>query len=305
MSDGACVRFYLDAHLKARAARGDHGFLRVLCAVLEGHGFEPRFHDDSAAEILRSRTRPGFSVFSMVEPTTPRGLTFRRNHVVPYWALEQTARRWDWPVARAPFRADTIDPERARRFAERLRAKHFGAATEAVRREGFVYVPLQGKLLAQRSFQSCSPVEMLEEVLACDPARPVIATLHPKERYGARERDALAALARAHPRLNVVQRDMVPLLQGCDYVVTQTSSVAFFALFFRKPAALFGRAEFHHVMADAHGLGAREALRQLREAAPAYDRYLWWFLDAMSIAPQAAEAGGRIRAVLRRARWLT
>ncbi|MFT7191543.1 MAG: hypothetical protein ACI9AQ_002113, partial [Dinoroseobacter sp.] len=28
--------------------------------------------------------------------------------------------------------------------------------------EGFVYVPLQGKLLAYRSFQSMSPIEMVQ-----------------------------------------------------------------------------------------------------------------------------------------------
>lgn len=89
------------------------------------------------------------------------------------------------------------------RFVKYQRKRHFGRAPDITSREGFVYVPLQGRLLSNRSFQYCSPIEMIEHLLANDTSWKFLVTLHPKEKYNAEETEAIFALEEKHKRLTV------------------------------------------------------------------------------------------------------
>ncbi|MFD1808091.1 hypothetical protein ACFSHQ_07820 [Gemmobacter lanyuensis] len=95
-----------------------------------------------------------------------------------------------------------IPPERARNFHQRLRDRVLEG--RVVTREGFVFMPLQGRLTEHRSFQSMSPLDMIRATLDTQPL-PVKATLHPSETYGAADHAALAALAR-HPGFSWCRR---------------------------------------------------------------------------------------------------
>ncbi|QBX99852.1 hypothetical protein E2K80_03155 [Rhodophyticola sp. CCM32] len=305
MRDPRIVRFYLNKDLKKRAARGEHNFLNRFCAVLERAGFRTAFHVLTESERLKSASRPGYAVYLMQPPMTARGLTIRKNYIYPFWKIESDAERWDWPVARAIFDPHTAPQPEAKRFTNRWRKKLFGESAEQTRRDGFVYVPLQGHLLDHRSFQSCSPIEMLEQIATLDRDRAVVATLHPGEDYTPAERDALTALMERTPRLKLTDQSMIPLLQGCDYVATQNSSVALSGYFFHKPAALFARIDFHHIAANVHDLGVEKALRQAPHMTPDYDAYLWWFLQDQSINAGHPDGEAKIEAALRRAGWIT
>ena len=161
-------------------------------------------------------------------------------------------------------------------------------------------MPLQGYLRRTRSFQTMSPVEMLEAVAAT--GRPVVATLHPSEQYDEADHRALRALARQHRNLTI-GGDTMALLRGCAFVATQNSAVAFDGMILGKPAVLFAQIDFHHAALNVAELGAEAALAAAAEGGPDPDRYLWWFLKDQAIDAQAPDAGERILAAMRRGGW--
>ena len=93
-------------------------------------------------------------------------------------------------------------------------------------------------------------------------------------------------------------------LPACDYVVSQSSGAAFFGYFFGKPAALFGKIDFHHIAANVHDLGVEEALGRVAEMRPDFERYLWWFWQEMSINAGRDEAEAQIALRFRTAGWI-
>ena len=146
--------------------------------------------------------------------------------------------------------------------------------------DGFVYIPLQGRLLDHRSFQSCSPIQMIERTLATFPDRKIIATLHPKETYPKQELDAVEQLEKTYPNLELRMGQMDVLLDRCAFVVTQNSSAAFNGYFFGKPAVLFGMVDFHHIALDGMTV---ENFDQIAAHQPDYARYVYWFWQEQSI----------------------
>lgn len=303
MDDARLLTFYLHWDVRKRASRGRHNFISKICSVVQRAGFDVAFDKSDEETLLQSAARPGYAMFHMDDPFHDRALTMRRVYQYPFWAIEQTAKRWDWSVARSVFDPASVPADKAARFFSFWAKRQFGDAPDRARREGYVYVPLQGRLLAQRSFQSASPVEMLESVLAHDPDRPVAATLHPKESYSDQERTALSRLQDRFPRLMVSSGGMEQHLQNCDYVVTQNSSAAFFGYFFKKPAVLFGRIDFHHIAASVSRLGAAEAIARAPQMQPDYAAYLFWFWQEQSINAGLDTAEDRIRARLAAAGW--
>lgn len=304
MTEPRIVRYYLHRSLKERAEAGAHNFINKLNAVLTKEGFDIRFCENSLAEQIKSSTRSGYSIFLMQEPTTDRGLTIRLNYFYPFWNIEKSAKRWQWPVAQAQFDAALHPRDDVEQFVRRMRRRHFGKACEHSSREGFVYVPLQGRLLSHRSFQYCSPIQMIEDLLEHERSRDIVVTLHPKESYSRDEVQALHKIEQAHSRLRISEQSMVSLLTRCDYVVTQNSAVALSGFFFHKPAVLFGKINFHHIAAKAHDLGPKEAIGSVMYMTPDFDAYLWWFFQQKSINAGRADVEGKIAAALERAGWI-
>ncbi|MDF1716568.1 MAG: hypothetical protein P1U75_07855 [Antarcticimicrobium sp.] len=296
------VTFYLEDGLRQSAEAGQHNFLTLVAGVLRDAGFSIAYRPDTEEERAASAKRPDYALFHMAEPTHDRALTLRRVYHYPFWAIEPSARRWDWRVARTGFPADAVPRKEADRFYRFWQRRLFGDAPERVSRDGYVYVPLQGRLLQHRSFQGCAPLDMLHAVLAHTSA-PVIAGLHPKESYSDKERAALDRMQRNHPRLTVATGGMERWLWGCDFTVTENSSAAFNGFFFGKPAVLFARCDFHHIAADAARMGAEEALRAAPDMAPDYAGYLHWFWQKMAINAGRPGAPERIREALLRAGW--
>jgi hypothetical protein len=170
-------------------------------------------------------------------------------------------------------------------------------------RAGYVYVPLQGRIRDHRSFQFCAPIDMVRSVLRHDPARNVIATLHPSEDYDAADLKALERLAWDEPRLSVETGEMHRHLLACDYVVTENSSAAFNGFFFHKPCVLFARIDFHHIAANVLTLGEAGAFARVLDMQPDYDGYIHWFWQIMSINAGRPEADAKIAEALRRGGW--
>jgi hypothetical protein len=302
MTSAMTVTFYLDDSLRSSAEAGTHNFIGKVEKQLKSAGFEVEFRANSSAARLASALRPGYAMFHMDQPTHARALTMRRVYHYPFWQIEPTTERWDWHVARTVFDPESVDPVEAQKFKSFWRKRLFSDMAEPTR-EGFVYLPLQGRLTERRSFQSASPVEMVQAALTQEPERRVVATFHPRESYTDAERQAIYDLADAHPRLSIKTGGMDRLLSACDYVVTQNSSVAFNAMFFDKPMILFARSDFHHLALNVSTLGIETAFARAEDPAPDYAPYLWWFWQRMSINAGRPEAEDQISASLRRGGW--
>lgn len=289
--------FFLDDKLRSSARNGRHNFIGHFTATLNEHGYKVDFQ----AEDALHRHRTG-RVITHMTPPPPGGLTFRRVYHYPFWAIETTSERWEWAVAKAQFSPETVSKDVADRLYDRWQKRLFPDTCQTATREGFVYVPLQGRLLQHRSFQSCAPIDMLRHTLAADREREVIATLHPNETYSGAEHDALDALCRDHPRLSVRSGAMEDMLQRCDYVVTMNSAAAFNGYFFGKPCILFGRIDFHHIALSASP-DDLAAFDRIADHRPDYARYILWFWQDQSINAGRPDVRDRIRAALIRAGW--
>ncbi|WP_375174040.1 hypothetical protein [Pseudooceanicola sp.] len=289
--------FFLDDKLRSSARNGRHNFICHLVGVLRDNGYAVDFRPE--AEMHHSR--PPRAMTHMAPPP-PGGLTFRRVYHYPFWAIETTSERWEWTVAQKAFSAETVSNDQANRLYHRWQTRLFPETSQSTTREGFAYVPLQGRLLKHRSFQSCAPIDMLRHTLDAERERQVIATLHPGEVYTPEEQAALTTLQAKHPRLTLRTGGMEALLQRCDYVVTMNSAAAFNGYFFGKPCILFARIDFHHIALKASPEDLT-AFDRIRDHHPDYARYIIWFWQENCINAGCPDVRETIRAALIRGGW--
>lgn len=299
MTRADTVTFYMEPELCQSAQAGQHNFIGKLAGVMMRAGLQVRYTPFGSDGVSSGQ---GWTMSHIKMPPDALGLCFRRAYHYPFWQIEQSAERWAWDVAQAEFVPDPAEAGEAARFYGFWQNRLFGEAPQQTVRDGFIYAPLQGKLLDHRPFQLCSPLEMVTHCLEQTSA-PVIATLHPGERYDRAELAALKKLEKAHKRLTVQTGGMEALLARCDYVVTQNSSVAFNGYFFGKPALLFRKADFHHIAVQANADDLAAGFAAVAQAAPAYAAYVHWFWQINSINAGRPEAEEKIAGRLRRFGW--
>lgn len=299
MSETTILRLYLEGDALPRTRAGQHNFFHRLIGAVQSQGWRVEVEESTLASRLLAPARDGYALYRMEEPTHDRALTCRRSYVGAFWNIEASGKRWEWPVAQAPFLPEAVDPLAAKRFCAKWRGQIYPDA-KPVADDGFIFMPLQGLLTEQRSFQAMSPLAMIEATLAQRP-EPVLATLHPNESYSAAEIEALEALQRRHPRLTVQRGGSPDALRRCRLVVTQNSSMALEGFFFGKPAVLFAGIDFHHIAGNVlrEGLAAAFASRP----QPYFERYLHWFLQERAINAARPECEAQILAALRRHGW--
>ena len=303
MRNEKTLTFYLEPEMRARAVAGKINFVNRVVTAFRNCGFQADFKENSYNELLRSAKAPGYSMFHMDDPFHARALTMRRAYYYPFWRIEASAKRWEWQVAKAEFEPGDIDPDLASAFFAYWQNRLFGDAPSAASDQGYIYIPLQGRLLERRSFQTVSPIEMIKTTLAAAPDRVIRVTLHPKEQYSRAETDALDTLTEDQPRITRSSRSAEALVKDCAYVVTQNSSAAVIGYFHCKPAVLFGKIDFHHIAANVHDLGVAEAFMRVRAMRPPFAKYLFWFLQTMSINAGREDAEEKILATVRTMGW--
>ncbi|WP_289042952.1 hypothetical protein [uncultured Aliiroseovarius sp.] len=303
MSVAKILRIYLDPEPLKRARLGKFNFVNQIVSALEKRGFRVEYRKNSNLERLASAARNGYSIFLMDDPLHDNALTMRRSYFYPFWRIEASAKRWEFEVAQKEFDPNTVDPDAARDWADNWRRWLFKGAASQITSDGPIYVPLQGRLLHHRSFQSASPVEMVAHVATYFPKAPILATLHPAEVYTQAEHKALNDLAARYPNITLATGQMNEALATCRFVVTQNSSAALFGFFFGKPAALFGQIDFHHIAANVHALGVQEAFDTVQNMTPEFDRYLYWFTMQNAIQADADDCEDQILRTLRKRGW--
>ncbi|WP_245604560.1 hypothetical protein [Sulfitobacter donghicola] len=299
MKKAETITFYMEPELCKSAQLGKHNFIGKLSNVLMRAGHHIAFEPFDAGGVPAGR---GWSLSHIKTPPDAQGLCFRRAYHYPFWQIEKSAERWSWDVAQAPFTPDPKQATEAERFYGFWQNRLFSDAPISAVRNGFVYVALQGKLLDHRPFQICSPIDMITHCLA-QTDKPIIAALHPNERYSSAEIEALERLEETHDRLSVQMGGMEELLAGCDYVVTQNSSVAFNGYFFGKSALLFRKADFHHIAVQADLKDLATGFAEVEKATPDYAAYVHWFLQEKSINAGRPDAEERIAARLKHFGW--
>lgn len=303
MPSNDILRIYLEPAILEMARAGDFGFVNKIRAAFEGRAFEVALVEDTDAERRRSTARRGYALFLMKDPFHPRALSMRRAYYYPYWRIEPTAKRWAFGVARKTFDPAQIDPDIALGWFHRWRQYLFRKAPMNALRAGLIYVPLQGRLLAHRSFQTMSPVDMIAEVQARAGARRILLGLHPGETYSPAETAAIERIAASDPRVSVQTGGMDEALRVCDFVITQNSAAALSGFFFGKPALLFAESDFHHAMPRVSQFGVNEAWRKVEEDRPPVARYLYWFIHQNAIKADTDEAEAQIIKTCRSHGW--
>jgi hypothetical protein len=246
--------------------------------------------------MLRDESDPvdgaGYHLVYNRAVTTPKTLVLRRCYFDPFWRIEATNDRWDWEVAGKSF-PDTPTPD-AEGFRRRWQAKLL--AGQSVSRQGHIFMPLQGKLLAHRHFQAESPIGMIHATRAADPSRKILATLHPRESYTQAELAALQGI----DGFEVSTCPSIEVLAACDYVVSENSAMALTGFFAEKPAVLFARIDFHHIAASVPRIGLAAFDPQPK---PRFAAYLHWFFKQNAITSWADDAVDQIRARFRDHGW--
>lgn len=303
MPDARILRIYLEPPTLEAARAGKFGFVKRVAAAFEARGFSVRYEEETPAALIASAALEGYALFLMREPFHPRALSMRRAYYYPYWRIEASAKRWKFQVAKKSFDPSVIDTDQAQEWFVRWRRNLFRNATESAAPQGLIYVPLQGRLLDHRSFQTMSPVEMITEVQARAGNRRILLGLHPDENYTPKELAALAEIAEKDRRITLKTGGMAEALRACDLVVTENSSAALSAMFFEKPAMLFARTDFHHQMAQVAQLGVDAAWQAVEEATPEYAEYLYWFIHLNAIKADVPAAETNILETCRRFGW--
>lgn len=287
--------FYLGPRQRAQVLAREPVILTRIVEVVETANWQVVLLPEEARHA--SPAMDGYHLVLNQTVPGPFCLSLRKCYIEPFWRIEAVNDRWAWEVGRLPFKTKDVRAPYVNAFFDRWRGNLFGGAP--ITADGFVFVPLQGKLRRHRKFQSMSPLSMLETLLARD-ERPIVATLHPAETYDDDDEAALIALRQRYPQLTLSQEPSMDLLRRCDLVVTQNSSVALTGFFARKPAVLFAEADFHHIAGSVPRDGLDRAFKP-RDAP--FAPYLYWFFKQNAITAWSDDVHRQIAECLRRHDW--
>jgi hypothetical protein len=285
------LHFYLNDAQHREIAAATAGILTRIVGAVKAAGWSVELQP-----LERPVGGDGYHLVFNQAVDVPFCLCLRRVYLNPFWRIEATNDRWDWDVARLAYDSSRVS-NHAQGFQNRWRDIVFKGLE--ITQGGYVFMPLQGKLDIKRHFQAMSPLAMIAATLKADPARRIIATLHPSETYSDQE---LAALRGFGARFEVSDMPSKTLLSGCDYVVTQNSGMGLIGWFADKPAVLFGRIDFHHMAGSVLEKGVAGAFADAQTKAP-YAGYLHWFFKQQAITYWDAKADERILARFREHGW--
>ncbi len=229
--------------------------------------------------------------------TRPNCLVLRKCGFEPFFRIEATNDRWDWGVAKADFATE----KGGEWFRTYWQGELFRGQTIA--KGGYAFMPLQGKLLQKRHFQWCSPIDMIKTALKSDPKTPVKATLHPRESYSDAERAALEGLVKTSAgQFALSDQPSLALLAGCDYVVTQNSTLALIGMFAQKLPILFADIDFHHLAGSVPHIGLDRAYTRLHRPRK-WGAYLHWYFKENAMSQRDEDAPQQIIARFKALGW--
>lgn len=291
---------YVNDRQRKAVQSGAHGILLHIKKAVESAGWQCGLRSD--AEIAKSggKGKNTFHILLNKEIIGPNSLNLRRCYFAPFWRIEDSNDRWNFQVASRIFDSSDIPLANAETFRERWQHSFWG--NREIAREGFIFMPLQGKLNMRRHFQTLSPLEMIEATLAHDATRNIHATLHPDEVYSDEELAGLRKIEQQNQRFTLSTTPSVDLLLRCDYTVTENSGMSLIGYFARKPAVLFAEIDFHHAAGSVPRVGIEAAVAHARSDIP-FSRYLFWFFRKNALNGGANDIETQILSRLREHGW--
>ncbi|SEV90891.1 hypothetical protein SAMN04488515_0177 [Cognatiyoonia koreensis] len=272
------VDFYLRPRTIRQLTDGTgHRFYSRAMTAFESIGLQVNLIDDSNDIRKESLFAPCFALFDHKVPIHDLSLDVRRTAIGPFYRMEKSPIRAKYRLVDRPFCPADIPAQKAQSFFriwQKLIVKP--KTTEA---SGVVLVALQGQLLARRSQQAVSPVDMIRATMAHEKDRQIWLKLHPKESYSVDELAAIAQFA-SDPRVTVFDGDLDTALHACDYIVTQNSSVVLRGLFYQRPAIVFADCEFHHPFKSVRrGVPVAAAFDTVMTDQPDFAAFAYWYLQ--------------------------
>ena len=291
------VSVYVSAEQRASVLAGERSILTRLKTAIEGVGWS--FAPQPEAEGPQAASRDGYHLLCNKDVPGRNCLNLRRSYFYPFWRIEDSNDRWNFQVAQRAFLPDDLPEPESQGFRDRWRKTFW--PNRKITDDGFIFMPLQGRLLRQRSFQTMSPVEMIRRTLARTDL-PIVATLHPGESYEPEEAEALAEIAAQEPRFTLSAEDSEHLLLRSSLVVTENSGLALSGYFAGKPAVLFADIDFHHLGGSVRRDGVDGAFARAQEDLH-YASYLFWFFRLNALNGGSDDITVRILARLREHGW--
>ena len=291
------VTVYVSAEQRASVISGERSILTRLKTAIEAVGWT--FALQPEADGPQAATRDGHHILCNKDLPGANCLNLRRSYFYPFWRIEDSNERWHFQVAQRSFDPADLPERESNGFRDRWRKTFW--PNHKITDDGFVFMPLQGRLLRHRSFQTMSPVEMIRRTLTRTDL-PVTATLHPSENYEPDEHAALAEIAAQEPRFTLSDEPWENLLLRSSLVVTENSGLALSGYFAGKPAVLFADIDFHHLGGSVRRDGEAAAFARAK-ADLHYAKYLYWFFRQNALNGGSDDVGDKILARLREHGW--
>jgi len=295
------VNFYISPNrIKAMNDGTGHPFFSRAQTAFESLGLTVSYIEDTDANRAESIFLDAYAMFFFKDSFHEHALDVRGTAIGPFYRIEKEADRARYRLVDRVFDPSEVPQKQANSFFkiwQRLlipesQAPHAGA----------VLIPLQGKLLKKRSQQVMSPIEMIKATINHESQRPIWLKLHPKETYTDKELRSLTALC--DERVQIIDTDLDTALQGCDYIVTQNSSVLLRGLFYRRPAILFADCEYHHPFQSVRrGMSITQAFETVMQDLPDFAKYAYWYLQLNCINTSREWAEDMIIAQCREFGW--
>ncbi len=277
-------------------------FYHKLFAGLDDLGVEWAAEGiDREAALARIERDGKFHIFNHGRVVHPRALNAGVAYIYPFWNLDPQGIRAFSSIGAAPFRAHTVDADKARAFLGKLRARWVDERASRYEQpdsredlpEGAAAVFFQSE--AHRGVGETCHMDrwaMLDAVLKGWDG-PVIVKPHPREMDEAMFARLLEVQAR-EARLVISQGNIHDTLASAARVVTINSAVGIEAYLHRKPVILCGRADFHHIADVARS--PQEVVDLL--AAPArgrvYAKYLYWYFRKRCVDAGRADVATQV-----------
>ncbi|MFV0408480.1 MAG: hypothetical protein ACK5LJ_01885 [Paracoccus sp. (in: a-proteobacteria)] len=295
MTETRILNIHLDPGMLHQARSGHFNFMTRIIAAVESR----RWKVELLPETEEAPPAGTYALHHMTGPRHKRVKIFRRTYYYPYWHIEPEGTRWNWKVAKTEFRPNHVNQQEAQKFIHQLRQRIMPGVSPTPPEH--VLIPLQRHLTRARSFQTMSPVAMIDAIART--GKRCIATLHPNGHYTDEELEALDGLMRDHPNFSIGDQPSVAYLPGAEFVATQNSAVAMDAYMLARPVILFAQIDFHHIALKVADMGVEQAIDYASAHKAHYAKYLYWFLREQAINAMAPIAELRILDALKKGGW--
>lgn len=295
------VNFYISPNrIKAMTDGTGHPFFTRAQTAFESLGMTVKYIEDTDANRQESIFLDAYAMFFFKTAFHDHALDVRGTAIGPFYRIEKAADRAQYRLVDRVFDPANIPQQKANSFFKIW--QRLLIPDNHVPSEGAILIPLQGKLLKRRSQQAMSPVDMIKATIKHDRKRPIWLKLHPKEAYSKAELEVLAALCDG--RVRIIDANLHDALKGCDYIVTQNSSVLLHGLFYKRPAILFADCEYHHAFHSVRrGVLVADAFTYVMQDLPDFAKYAYWYLQLNCINTSREWAEDMIIAQCREFGW--